>query len=289
MQLEEFNKQEKQVAKEILFSCCGSEKWCSLIIEHLPFASEKALVDAATVIWYEHCTEEEWLAAFRHHPKIGDLKSLEEKFSTTKHLAGAEQAGVAEAASSVLEELAKANSTYEEKFGFIFIVCATGKSAPEMLRLIQDRLKNTYHEELAIAMGEQHKITLLRLKKLLANANWGWMRNSQLTTHVLDTSMGKPGRDMTIKLQQQHHGSTWQTMAQGVTNADGRIADLLPTEKLLTPDNYKLVFDTEAYFPNNHIKVFYAEVEIQVSIFDDQHYHVPLLINPFGYSTYRGS
>ena len=81
----------------------------------------------------------------------------------------------------------------------------------------------------------------------------------------------------------------WQTMAQGVTNADGRIADLLPAERILPPGNYKLVFETGNYFASNNVKGFYPEVEIQFTIIDGSHYHVPLLINPFGYSTYRGS
>jgi hydroxyisourate hydrolase len=81
----------------------------------------------------------------------------------------------------------------------------------------------------------------------------------------------------------------WQTIAQGVTNIDGRIADLLPSQTLLASGNYKLVFDTGSYFASQKIKGFYPEVEIQFIVFDDTHYHVPLLINPFGYSTYRGS
>jgi hydroxyisourate hydrolase len=115
------------------------------------------------------------------------------------------------------------------------------------------------------------------------------MRSSQLTTHVLDTSAGRPGAMMTIRLMEQQNGSTWQTMAQGITNTDGRIADLLPAERLLVPGSYKLAFDTGGYFRQNDIKGFYPLVEIQFTVADEQHYHVPLLINPFGYSTYRGS
>lgn len=288
MKLEEFNKKDKKTAKEILFTICSSRKWTSLLMEYLPFRSEKDLISKATAIWYD-CTEEDWLEAFGHHPKIGDFKNLEEKFTVTKEFAGSEQAGVFSAESSVIEDLAKANKLYEEKFGFIFIVCATGKSAVEMLRSLNNRIKNTYHEELNVAMGEQHKITIIRLKKLLDNADWQWMKMSQLTTHVLDTSMGKPAKDLSISLQQQHNGSTWQTMAQGITNEDGRITDLLPPEKLLIPGNYKLVFETGAYFNSNKINGFYPEVEIQFTISEEQHYHVPLLLNPFGYATYRGS
>ncbi len=81
----------------------------------------------------------------------------------------------------------------------------------------------------------------------------------------------------------------WKTLAQGVTNADGRISDLLPSEKTIPAGNYKMVFNTGAYFEKNNIKTFYPVVEIMFTVTDESHYHVPLLINPFGYSTYRGS
>jgi hydroxyisourate hydrolase len=114
------------------------------------------------------------------------------------------------------------------------------------------------------------------------------MRVSQLTTHVLDTSVGRPGKNISIKLQTETEGK-WSTIAQGITNDDGRIPDLLAPERILPASNYKLVFDTEGYFQLQKVRGFYPAVEIQFSIADDQHYHVPLLINPFGYSTYRGS
>ena len=279
MNLNDFNKSGKDAAAKELFACCGSSKWVSLLMKHFPFASEKEMVDKAASVWYEECGEADWKESFTHHPKIGDIKSLEQKF------AGKEQAGMAAASAETIQALAKANAGYENKNDFIFIVCATGKSANEMLRLLNDRLSNTTDDEIRIAMGEQHKITLIRLKKLLTETNWQWMKPSQITTHVLDTSIGKPGKDITIKLT----SAAGKIISQGVTNEDGRIGDLLPSEKNLAPGNYKMVFDTGNYFKANNIKGFYPEVEIQFTVFDEGHYHVPLLINPFGYSTYRGS
>jgi len=282
MTLEDFNKLDRDAAAKELFSCCGSQKWVDSLMKDFPFASEEGLVKKATAIWYDECSRADWLESFTHHPRIGDKTSLEKKF------AGKEQSAVATAPDVLIDALLAANTDYEEKFGFIFIVCATGKSAEEMLRLMNDRLGNRLDEELNIAMGEQHKITLIRFKKLLDNANFQFLQMSQLTTHVLDTSIGKPGKDITIRLMQPKDGD-WQTIAQGVTNADGRIGDLLPAEKILVSGNYKLVFETGNYFAANNVKGFYPEVEIQFTVTDDAHYHVPLLINPFGYSTYRGS
>jgi 5-hydroxyisourate hydrolase / 2-oxo-4-hydroxy-4-carboxy-5-ureidoimidazoline decarboxylase len=287
MTLEQFNKDKKQAA-ELLSSCCGSAKWLSGVMARFPFKDTVDLANATEQVWYDQCIEYDWQDAFGHHPKIGDIKGLTVKFAATSHLAGKEQSGVSGASEKTIADLVTANAEYESKFGFIFIVCATGKSADEMLRLLLDRLRNSKEEELRVAMGEQQKITILRLKKILDEADWNGLGISQLTTHVLDTSIGKPGKDLTIRLQSNHHAQ-WQTLAQGVTNADGRIADLLPPGRHLKPGNYKMIFETAHYFSINNTRGFYPEVEIQFTIIDDSHYHVPLLINPFGYSTYRGS
>lgn len=282
MDLQAFNKSETNIAAQHLFSCCGSQTWANQMMQHFPFVSEKDMVEKATSIWYNDCGEIDWQESFTHHPKIGDVNSLKQKF------AGKEQAGVAEASDELIGQLAKANADYENKFGFIFIVCATGKSATEMLALLNDRLINSVEEELNIAMGEQQKITIIRLKKLLPDADFSFLKVSQITTHVLDTSLGKPGKDICIRLMANQNGH-WQTIAQGITNADGRIPDLLPQERNLLPANYKMVFDTGTYYAQQNIKTFYPLVEIMFTTFDSTHYHVPLLVNPFGYSTYRGS
>ncbi|MDQ3683663.1 MAG: 2-oxo-4-hydroxy-4-carboxy-5-ureidoimidazoline decarboxylase [Bacteroidota bacterium] len=167
MTLIEFNKLEKEVAFKELMKCCGSFKWASLMIKNFPFESEKDILSKASQIWNEECRKEDWLEAFMHHPKIGDLKSLEKKFAATKEWTGAEQAGVKKTNEKIIKELAKGNNNYEEKFHLIFIVCATGKSAEEMLRLLEDRLQNNYEDELLISMNEQNKITQIRLQKLI--------------------------------------------------------------------------------------------------------------------------
>ena len=111
---------------------------------------------------------------------------------------------------------------------------------------------------------------------------------SQVTTHVLDTAAGKPGKDISIRLM-KNENDNWVAIAQGITNADGRISDLLPAGKILSPGNYKILFNTGEYYKIQKVETFYPAVEILFTVFDDSHYHVPLLISPFGYSTYRGS
>lgn len=283
-----FNQLEKNEAARQLFTCCGSANWQQRLMESFPFVSPASLMAESEHAWYGACQENDWLEAFTQHPKIGDVSSLREKFASTSHLAGKEQAGVNNAPEEIIQRLAEANQAYEKKFGFIFIVCATGKSAADMLRLMEDRLENSRDEELAVAMGEQHKITILRLKKLLPEADWGFLKVSQITTHVLDTSLGKPGENISIRMKEKL-GSGWKTIAQGVTNADGRIPDLLPPGRVLIPGTYQMQFDTGRYFLDTGVQGFYPEVGIQFTVRDGSHYHVPLLINPFGYSTYRGS
>lgn len=111
---------------------------------------------------------------------------------------------------------------------------------------------------------------------------------SQITTHVLDTTIGKPGEGISIELQQQKNNE-WLTIAKGVTNNDGRITDLLEQDKVLSPNTYRMVFHTASYFSNQNKKAFYPIVIIHFQTMDQSHYHIPLLLNPFGYSTYRGS
>jgi 2-oxo-4-hydroxy-4-carboxy-5-ureidoimidazoline decarboxylase len=125
-----------------------------------------SLLQTAEEIWYS-CKEDDWKEAFTHHPKIGDIDSLKEKFTSTAQWASGEQSGVNVAAQDILEALVTGNNMYEKKFGYIFIVCATGKSAKEMLDLLLARLRNDPQKEIQIAMGEQNKITKLRLEKLL--------------------------------------------------------------------------------------------------------------------------
>ena len=111
---------------------------------------------------------------------------------------------------------------------------------------------------------------------------------SQLTTHILDTSKGKPAAGITIILYRGANDA-WTELARGITNQDGRIADLLKKDSLLEYGIYKMRFETKDYYDQDRIATFYPFVEITFDIKSNEHYHVPLLLNPFGYSTYRGS
>lgn len=168
MTLPELNQLPTARLAAALQTCCGSSVWVREMTRIFPVESPEQLLEKAGVIWFA-LTEPDWREAFSHHPKIGDVASLREKFASTRTWAAGEQAGVADASQVVLEALAAGNQRYEAKFGYIFIVCATGKSAPEMLAILESRLPNDPATELQIATREQHKITVLRLEKLLAS------------------------------------------------------------------------------------------------------------------------
>lgn len=153
-------------ARRMLGRCCGATRWVEGMVTHRPFSSTEALLSIADEVWAA-MSEADVLEAFEHHPQIGeDLEALREKFSGTLSLSSSEQSGVAAASQATLEALRDGNRAYREHFGFIFIVCASGKSADEMLGLLQTRLANDRATELSIAAGEQAKITRLRLHAL---------------------------------------------------------------------------------------------------------------------------
>lgn len=167
MTIEELNKLSRQEVFEVLFKCCSSKVWSQNVSDFKPYKDKEELLKLSDMVWMS-CENDEVFEAFSHHPKIGDLTSLEKKFASTKEWASEEQAGVNVASSTTLEELAKANGEYEQKFGYTFIVCATGKTADEMLSLLLRRLMNDPDTEYRIAKAEQNKITHIRLDKLIA-------------------------------------------------------------------------------------------------------------------------
>lgn len=152
-------------AEAALYKCCASRGWVAGMLQKLPFQSDAELTLHATEIWWS-LSPEEWLQAFSAHPMIGDFESLGTKFADTKELAGREQAGVIGASEIALQRLAAGNQAYFKKFGYIFIVCATGRSADEMLAILTERIENNPAIELPIAAAEQLKITFLRLREI---------------------------------------------------------------------------------------------------------------------------
>lgn len=225
---------------------------------------------------------------------------------------------------AVLRDLAEWNSRYEAKFGHIFIVCATGKPARDILAALKQRFPSTPHEELRAAAEEQAKITALRLEKLISSLGEGHAPTTAerrveavaahvvmgqavtpvataagapsrppITTHILDTSTGRPASGVPVALELFSDGSNWTQLGSGVTDGDGRCGTLLRVGHSLVPGEYRMRFDTDSYYrtPSGGA-AFYPHVAVEFRIAPTQtgqHFHIPLLISGFGYSTYRGS
>ena len=166
MELAKLNELTHADATTAFMQCCTATAWVEQLVQARPFASADELKTKADAIW-STLTEKDFLEAFDGHPKIGDVGSLKAKYANTKALASGEQSSVNEASDEVINALAAGNTAYEEKFGFIFIVCATGKSAAQMLALLEARLPNDRDTELKNAAEEQRKIYHIRLEKLL--------------------------------------------------------------------------------------------------------------------------
>jgi len=164
--LDRLNSLSHEGAEAELLKCCGSRNWVRSMGDARPFHSLDDLLAKADSIWWS-LDPTDWLEAFRSHPKIGEKEAAQQTCVEARAWSEQEQSGVQSAAHDALQALAEGNRAYEQTFGHIFIICATGKSSEEMLTILQDRLHNDPDRELRIAAQEQSRITQLRLKKLL--------------------------------------------------------------------------------------------------------------------------
>lgn len=284
MTLNEFNQLDTPSARYQLRQCCVSDAWIEAMLTARPFTTAAQLFSTAERIWAA-LTQQDYLQAFEGHPKIGDVGSLRAKYADSKALAAGEQASVNHADEATLQALAAGNQAYEERFGFIFIVCATGKSAAEMLALLQARLENDRNTEIQLAAAEQQKITQIRLAKLLQDTVM-----PRISSHILDTTLGKPAAGIRVQLFKCQPDQSWIMLNEETTNTDGRIANLLKDTQPLENTRYRLRFHLQDYFVQQQQPCFYPQVEIECQLdAEAAHYHIPLLVSPFGYSTYRGS
>lgn len=167
--IEQLNNAAREEAFAALLACCGATRWAQRMVAARPFANLAALLAAAENIWWD-LRPDDWLEAFASHPRIGERKASPSQSAQAAQWSQAEQAGTRNAADETLLALRAANRAYEEKFGYIYIVCATGKSTEEMLAACRTRLDNDPETELRTAADEQRKITEIRLRKLIAAA-----------------------------------------------------------------------------------------------------------------------
>ena len=165
-------------ARERLRACCGSTRWVERMLVRRPFGDQSSLLAAARDEWFG-LGEDDWREAFAHHPRIGDRADLARRLADTRHISERVEPGVEGAGGrdkgargegnpgdDELSALAEANRVYEQRFGYIFIVCASGRTAAQMLALLRARLGNNPDVEIRVAAAEQAEITTLRLRGL---------------------------------------------------------------------------------------------------------------------------
>lgn len=153
-------------AERELRACCGSSRWVERMIAARPFGSSSRAREEADRVW-NGLSRADWLEAFDHHPRIGERKAAIAQDAKGAAWSSEEQAKVTVAGDDLRKELARVNAEYERRFGYLYIVCASGKSADALLSIARERLNNDPDTELRVAAEEQRKIMQLRLAKLL--------------------------------------------------------------------------------------------------------------------------
>ncbi|KAL5172249.1 Uric acid degradation bifunctional protein TTL [Glycine soja] len=331
----EFSFDEKDFA-----SCCGSTKFAKEMASASPFRSFQDAVSVAKGVWFNSVDVNGWLQAFSAHRQIGQTHAPSVASEASAQWSKGEQStALATATGSSLQELSEWNARYREKFGFVFLICAAGRSTDEILAELKRRYTNRPIVEFEIAAQEQMKITELRLAKLFSSREnisssvdkYSAAKKAEedrisiigghvtaaseistaklihhpartrppITTHVLDVSQGSPAAGIEVLLEVWRGtrsrptfgasgGGSWVFQGSSTTDLDGRSGQLLSIVDDVNPGIYRISFNTGKYIPNG----FFPYVSLVFEIKESQkreHFHVPLLLSPFSFSTYRGS
>ncbi|KAB1225065.1 Uric acid degradation bifunctional protein TTL [Morella rubra] len=353
-------------------ACCGSTKFAKQMALASPFASLEEAVGTARDKWFNNVDVSAWLQAFSAHPQIGDSTPSSQHHHPSVISAqwskGEQSTALATATGSMLQELSEWNARYREKFGFVFLICASGRTSDEIFAELKcqnlhsfprclraafsgsdmlcsssesHRYPNRPIVELEIAAKEQMKITELRLAKLFSSKAKEFSMAGQypalvakkveedrtsiigghltaaseatagkrfqiptrtrppITTHVLDVSRGCPAAGIEVRLEMwkgphprpsfnEADIGGWMFQGSSTTDNDGRSGQLMGIVDVVDPGIYKISFNTGKYNPAG----FFPYVSIVFEIRESQrmdHFHVPLLLSPFSFSTYRGS
>lgn len=239
-----------------------------------PFASLGAL-HRGLISVVRSASPEEQLTLIRAHPDLVGRLAREGRL-TRESAAEQSAAGLSDLSEAEVAQFEKYNAEYQQKFGFPLIICARLNRKEAIIEAFPRRLKNGPEQEKATALEEIDKIALLRLRDRI--------KVGKLTTHVLDTMLGRPAAGVKITLDSVE---TNTPVCTRVTNADGRTDEPLLSGDNFATGKYELHFEVGEYFGNS---AFLDRVPVRFNIADvSENYHVPLLVSPFAYSTYRGS
>ncbi|MFF5563838.1 2-oxo-4-hydroxy-4-carboxy-5-ureidoimidazoline decarboxylase [Streptomyces sp. NPDC012623] len=308
--LARFNAAPDRTALAALRDVCAASAWGSALLAGRPYATSAGLLaasDAATAA-LDGADLDEALAG---HPPIG-------RPTPGDPVSAGEQRGMAGASEALRAEMLELNLAYQERFGHVFLICATGASAERMRDALRTRLGRTPEQERETARRELGRINHVRLARLAegTGADGPGPPAASVSTHILDTSAGRPAAGVPVSLAAAAgtDDARWVTLGGSRTDRDGRCEDLPALPESAT--RVRLHFATEEYLAAEHTTTdttthdmgntathitqdadgdtgggapFFPEVTITFRVSPGEHYHVPLLLNPFGYSVYRGS
>jgi 2-oxo-4-hydroxy-4-carboxy-5-ureidoimidazoline decarboxylase len=255
-----------------------------------PFASVRALIDAMTSA-VKSASREEQSALLRAHP---DLAGKAARAGTLTQDSTAEQAsaGLDQLSAQEFESFQGFNANYQKKHGIPFIVCVRRHTKDSILKQFAKRIDNAPAQEFETALEEVFRIAALRLDQKIEHADLGL--NGRLSTHVLDNHAGRPAKGMWLALRELSAGDAPRLLVRTQTNADGRTDQPLISGRPVPSGQYELLFSVADYFAERKVPLaeppFLDVVPIRFSIAEPEgHYHVPLLVTPWSYGTYRGS
>jgi hydroxyisourate hydrolase len=257
-----------------LRACLAVDSWVNGMLAGRPYRDTVAVLERARSL-AEGLSRAEVLDALHAHPRIGQPPPSS-MAGTAASWSRREQSGL-DRDRDTTERIRDANTRYELRFGHIYLVFATGMSAEDILADIESRMDNQPDLELDIARKHLRDIALLRLRRLLEET-------SAVTTHVLDSTTGTPAHGIPVTLEVAEEDG-WRVLDHAATNSDGRLRRLGPDH--VEAGVYRLRFDTDSYYGGAS---FFPEIIVTFRISDPaRHHHVPILLSPFSYTTYRGS
>jgi OHCU decarboxylase len=259
-----FNELDQAAAVELLMTCCASKEWAASVAADRPFAGAGPMLQVAERRW-RLLPDAERLKAIEAHPPIGGLADA----SASERR---EQAGAAQADQATRDALAALNEDYRARFGFVFLTDASGRDASDMLAELRTRIANGPEQERAQAEDQQWRIMRRRLRRAIIGP-----APLLVSTHVLDTAAGAPAAGVEVTISESADQREWSAVDTRTTDASGRV------EGVEVPSGgwVRLTFAIGGEF--------FGEVVVTFAAGDRERAHVPLLLAPFGYSTYLGS
>lgn len=291
MSLAELNSAEPAAFVAALDGIYEHSPWVAeAVASHRPFANVATLHEAMAAA-VRSAPEERQLALIRAHPDLAG-KAARAGRLTADSTAEQASAGLDQLSEEEYARFQTLNTRYQEKFGFPFIICVRRHTKDSILRQFRRRLENDPDQERTTALAEIRHIAALRLDQRLADAGLGL--NGRLSTHVLDTYAGCPAQGLSIELRELSDDDAPRLIARVATNADGRTDAPLIAGRPVPIGRYELLFAVGNYFAGRGVPLpdppFLDVVPVRFAVAEAEgHYHVPLLVSPWSYATYRGS